>query len=214
MDVNRMNNLNGCNLYVKKKYLLEKNSCNKIKQNIIKCKKYKSSNKILFYVGYSHPEYRWNKTTSLTTPMGGSEKALSYLIEKFPKNYDIYVCGDVIEEECDNIHFVNFSKIKNIVEKNEFHTVILSRYIEFIVNHTFKCYKLYVWAHDTCIRSLSEKNNDANKIIKCCIDKIEGCICLTNWHKEYFSKEYTVLENKIFTINNGIELIFQNHKLK
>ncbi len=206
MDVNRMNNLNGCNLYVKKKYLLEKNSCNKIKQNIIKCKKYKSSNKILFYVGYSHPEYRWNKTTSLTTPMGGSEKALSYLIEKFPKNYDIYVCGDVIEEECGNIHFVNFSKIKNIVEKNEFHTVILSRYIEFIVNHTFKCYKLYVWAHDTCIRSLSEKNNDANKIIKCCIDKIEGCICLTNWHKEYFSKEYTVLENKIFTINNGIEL--------
>ena len=207
MDVNRMKNLNGCNLYVKKKYLLEKkNSCNKIKQNIIKCKKYKSSKKILFYVGYSQPEYRWNKTTSLTTPTGGSEKALSYLIEKFPKNYDIYVCGDVIEEECGNIHFVNSSKIKNIVEENEFHTVILSRYIEFIVNHTFKCYKLYVWAHDTCIRSLSEKNNDANKIIKCCIDKIDGCICLTNWHKEYFSKQYTVLENKFFTINNGIEL--------
>ena len=208
MDVNMMKNLNGCNLYVKKKDLLEKkNSCNTIKQNIIKYEKYKSSKKILFYVGYVlYPEYRWNKTTSLTTPMGGSEKALSYLIEKFPKNYDIYVCGDVIEEECGNIHFVHFSKIKNIVEENEFHTVILSRYIEFIVNYTFKCYKLYVWAHDTCIRSLSEKNNDENEIIKCCIDKIDGCICLTEWHKEYFSKQYTVLENKIFIINNGIEL--------
>ena len=206
MDVNRMKNLNGCKLFVKKKYLLEKkNSYNTIKQNIIKYEKYKSSKKILFYVGYSHPEYRWNKTLSLTTPMGGSEKALSYLIEKFPKNYDIYVCGDVIEEEYDNIHFVNISKIKNIVEENEFHTVILSRYIEFIVNYTFKCYKLYVWAHDTCIRSLSEKNNDANEIIKCCIDKIDGCICLTEWHKEYFSKKY-VFENKIFIINNGIEL--------
>ena len=95
---------------------------------------------------------------------------------------------------------------KNIVEETEFHTFILSRYIEFIVNYTFKCYKLYVWAHDTCIRSLSEKNNDENEIIKCCIDKIDGCICLTEWHKEYFSKQYTVLENKIFIINNGIEL--------
>jgi GR25 family glycosyltransferase involved in LPS biosynthesis/glycosyltransferase involved in cell wall biosynthesis len=205
MHVNMMKNLNGCNLYVKKKYLLEnKNNCNKIKQNIIKYEKYKNSKKILFYVGYSDLE--WNKTVSLTTPMGGSEKALSYLIEKFPKNYDIYVCGDVIEEEYDNIHFVNLSKIKNIVEENEFHTVILSRYIEFIVNYTFKCYKLYIWAHDTCIRSLSEKNNDANEIIKCCIDKIDGCICLTEWHKEYFSKQYTVFENKIFIINNGIEL--------
>lgn len=209
MDINRMNNLNICNLYVKKKYLLEKKSscCNKIKENINKCKKYKSSKKILFYVGYSGPEYRWNKTLSLTTPTGGSEKALSYLIEKFPKNYDIYVCGDVIEEEYDNIHFVNFSKIKNIVEENEFHTVILSRYIEFIVNYKIKCYKLYIWAHDTCIRSLSEKNNDANEVIKNCIYKIDGCICLTNWHKEYISSIYNVLENKIFIINNGIELM-------
>lgn len=193
-----------------KKYLLEKkNSYNKIKQNIIKYEKYKSSKKILFYIGYVDQEYRWNKTLSLTTPLGGSEKALIYLIEKFPKNYDIYVCGDVIEEEYDNIHFVNFSKIKNMVEENEFHTVILSRFIEFIVNYTFKCYKLYIWAHDTIIRSVTKKNNnvnEVNEIIKCCIDKIDGCICLTNWHKEYFSKQYTMFENKIFIINNGIEL--------
>ena len=193
--------------HLKKETQKQKGRDDEITKNIIKYEKYKHSKKILFYTGYSLPDYRWNKTLSLTNSMGGSEKAIIYLTEKFPKDYDIYVCGDVVEEECGNIHFVNFDKLKNILDENEFHTVIMSRYIELIVNYKIKCYKLYIWAHDTCIRSLSEKNNDANEIIKCCIDKIDGCICLTNWHKEYFSKQYNILINKIIVINNGIELV-------
>jgi hypothetical protein len=193
--------------HLKKEARKQKGDDDEITKNIIKYEKYKHSKKILFYTGYSLPDYRWNKTMSLTNSMGGSEKAIIYLTEKFPKDYDIYICGDVVKEECGNIHFVNFDKLKNILDENEFHTVIMSRYIELIVNYKIKCYKLYIWAHDTCIRSLSEKNNDANEIIKCCIDKIDGCICLTHWHKEYFSKQYDILTNKIIVINNGIELV-------
>ncbi len=175
-------------------------------ENIVKDSKYKESKKILFYVSYSLPEYRWNKTLSLTCPMGGSEKALSYLIEKFPKSYDIYVCGDIVEEDVENIHFIHFDKIKKLLEENEFHTIIMSRYIELILHYKFKCYKLYIWAHDRIIRSLSYINKDSNEIINKCIDKIDGCICLTNWHKNHISDIYSSLQNKIFTINNGIEL--------
>jgi len=183
-------------------------SKNNYYSNIVKSLKYKKSKKILFYVGYSLPHYKWNKTISLTSPMGGSEKALSYLIDLFPKCYDIYVCGDVVEEQVDNIHFIHSDKLKELVEKNEFHSVIMSRYIELIINHKFKCYNLYIWVHDRIIRSLSFTNNDAVEIINNCIDKIDGCICLTNWHKEYISKLYSIpeLQPKIFTINNGIEI--------
>jgi FkbM family methyltransferase len=176
--------------------------------NIVKSSKYKESKKILFYVGYSLPHYKWNKTISLTSPMGGSEKALSYLIDLFPKCYDIYVCGNIVEERVDNIHFIHSDKLKKIVEENEFHSVIMSRYIELILNYKFKCYKLYIWAHDRIIRSLSFINNDAVEIINNCIDKIDGCICLTKWHKEHISKMYNSaeLERKIFIINNGIEI--------
>jgi hypothetical protein len=183
-------------------------SKNNYYNNIVKSSKYKESKKILFYVGYSLPHYKWNKTISLTSPMGGSEKALSYLIDLFPKCYDIYVCGDIVEEHVDNIHFIHSDKLKKIVEENEFHSVIMSRYIELIVSNKFKCYKLYIWVHDTIIRSLSFINNDAVEIINNCIDKIDGCICLTKWHKEHISKMYNSpdLERKIFIINNGIEV--------
>jgi hypothetical protein len=179
-----------------------------IYDKIKKDDKYKESNKILFYVGHSLPDYKWNKTLSLTTPMGGSEKALSYLIGLFPKKYDIYVCGDVVEEDVDNIHFIQFDKIKNLTDNNDFHTIIMSRYIECLTNYNFNCYKLYIWAHDTVIRSLATnpEYRDVNTVINYCENKLDGCICLTNWHKEYFSMNYKNLKHKTIVINNGIEI--------
>jgi len=177
----------------------------KINKNINKSEKFKKSKKILFYVGYSLPEYRWNKTLSLTTPMGGSEKALSYLIDLFPKSYEIYVCGDIVEEHIDNIHFVGFNKMKDLLEKNSFHTIIMSRYIEFLLDYKFNCYKLFIWAHDTILRSLF-KNDNINTIVSNCNNKLDGCICLTQWHKSIYTDLYPSLKDKIYVINNGIPI--------
>jgi len=179
-----------CGLYVKKKY-------HKINININKNEKYKESNKILFYMGY----------LGFTTPMGGSEKALCYLADAFPKTYDIYICGDVIEKNVGNVHFIHLDSLKHLTENNDFHTVIMSRYIELIVNYNLNCYKLYIWAHDTVIRSLSSQHQDVNAIINYCNDQLDGCVCMTNWHKEYFSDiMYKNLALEFFVINNGIQL--------
>ena len=174
--------------------------------NINKDEKYKKSKKILFYVGHSLPDYKWNKSMSLSGSMGGSEKALSYLIDQFPNDYEIYVCGDVIEETINNIRFLGLDKIDELLKYNNFHTIIMSRYIEFLVNYKFNCYKLYIWAHDTILRSLNHYNKNLNELLSLYDNFIDGCICLTQWHKYLFINIYPSLKDKIYIINNGIPI--------
>ena len=82
--------------------------------------------------------------------IGGSEKAVIYLSRCLPKSYDIYIAGDQIEEELDNIKYVHCSNLQKLIDENSFHTVIVSRYVCFLEHFkNVKCYKLIVSAHDT-----------------------------------------------------------------
>ena len=68
----------------------------------------KKSKKILFFTGWAYE--KWNLTFSLTNALGGSETAVAYLSKYFPKDYEIYVAGEVQEETVGNIHYIhNFS---------------------------------------------------------------------------------------------------------
>jgi FkbM family methyltransferase len=162
------------------------------------------SKKVLIYTGYSNVD--WNYTFSLNNALGGSEKAVAYLSQYFPKDYEIYICGSVKEETIDNISYVNFKNLKNLVTKYAFHTVIVSRYIAFYeMFPEISFFQSYIWAHDICLFNYGG-NLDVNNILNKWSNKINGCICQTEWHRNLYAGLYPELKDKFHIINNGISI--------
>ena len=163
------------------------------------------SKNILIYTGFSNIE--WNYTYGEKSALGGSETAVNCLsqeLAKLSKDYKIYIGGQVKEESVGNITYVNQDKLKSLVKNIPFHTVIVSRYLGFYEMFSdASFYKSFIWAHDTSLIAYGS-NWDVNSIIHKWSDKITGCICLTEWHKNLFSNQYPLLKDKIHIINNGI----------
>ena len=161
---------------------------------------------ILFYTGYMH--FKWNDTSLKNKcVLGGSEKAIIYLSRHLPKEYNIYIAGGQKEETIDNIKYIPHDKLQILLDNTKFYSIIVSRYISFFYEFTnIRCHKLLLMAHD-----LSFVDNNITEIdhigILYCIDRfVDNIICLTNWHKNHYHLIYPCLknENKIITINNGI----------
>jgi mannosyltransferase OCH1-like enzyme len=163
-----------------------------------------NSKNILIYTGFSN--IHWNYSYMLNNALGGSEKAVAYITKCFPKDYNIFVSGDVANEQFDNIQYIHLSQLTNLINTTPFHTVIISRYIAFyeiFPNASF--YQSFIWAHDICLLWYGSKLNDQQILTKW-NKYITGCICLTEWHKNLFLNTYPQLCDKINIINNGIDL--------
>jgi glycosyltransferase involved in cell wall biosynthesis len=164
----------------------------------------KQSKKILFFSGWSGE--KWNQTTSLTKALGGSETAVAYLSKNFPKDYEIYVSGDVEEETVDNIKYIHLFNLPAFFKENAIHTIIVSRYIGFLelFSQHLSFHKLYLWAHDTCFHAYGSNYLGEQDILKKWNSRLTNVVCLTEWHKKLFSDKYPDIKDKIVTINNGI----------
>jgi glycosyltransferase involved in cell wall biosynthesis len=174
------------------------------KKNIMRVKKDCSkSNKILIFVGFS--DRLWNDTLVSQISLGGSEKAVAYVSRYFPKEYEIYISGDVQDEKVGNITYINRHKLQNVLNTEQFHTIIVSRYISFFVLYNnFSCYQLFISSHDSPGFLNNYNNISVENIISDWNNAIDGIICLTNWHKENILKFHPCLSNKMNLINNGI----------
>ena len=179
--------------------------------NIKKDDSYKKSKKILIYTG---PMYHdWNYNDFLYKSLGGSEKAVVYLSNNLPKEYEIYISGMVKEESFGNISYVNERNLQKLIDENNFHTIIVSRYACFINRfQNIKCFQLFLSLHDTYI--LSVNGIDIKKCIYNNIDQIDGVVVLTKTHKKMIQKLFSRLKDKMHIINNGIELdAFKDNKI-
>jgi len=162
------------------------------------------SNKILFYTGYS--PFKWNYTYSINNALGGSETAITCLTKVFPKNYKIYVAGNIEEEKMDNITYVNSNNLKELIKNNAFHTIIVSRYLNFYeLYKNFSAYQTFIWGHDITLFNYGA-NISVENILTKWSSKITGCICQTEWHKQLFLSSFPQLKEKINVINNGINV--------
>jgi hypothetical protein len=104
----------------------------------------------LIYSGFC--DRPWNYTYSLENALGGSETAICKIAKCFPKNYEIYVGGNVEEESIDNIHFINFESLKRITKDLSFHTLIVSRYVAFYeMFPETSFYQSFIWGHDVAL---------------------------------------------------------------
>jgi GR25 family glycosyltransferase involved in LPS biosynthesis len=160
------------------------------------------SNKILFYAGYC--PFEWNHTFSLANALGGSETAVISLSKKFPKNYKIYIAGNVKEETVDNVEYVNLHNLKNLINTTAFHTIIVSRYLNFYEFYkNFSSYQTFIWGHDVILFPFGT-NLSVENILTKWSSKINGCVCQTEWHQNLFLSLYPELKDKTHIINNGI----------
>ena len=165
-----------------------------------KCKK---SNKVLFYTGLAG--LQWNQTYSLKNALGGSETAVAYLTKFFPKNYEIFVAGEVQEEVVDNVRYVNNYNLENLLKNTNFHTIVISRYVGFFDMYPYsKSFQNFIWVHDTVINSYGSSLNDVG-LLKKWESRINGIVCLTQWHKEHLEGLYPAIQGKTHIINNGIK---------
>ena len=160
---------------------------------------------ILFYTGFSTKP--WNLSYSENHALGGSERSVVFLAKELCKWYPIVITGDVLDETVKigkGIIFLNRCHLKNI----SYRIIIISRYVSFftIFPH-YKCEKLILMAHDThFLNNLNGCSKTPEQLLE--NKHIDCCVCLTNWHKELYSKMYPQLNYHV--INNGIT--FENKK--
>jgi glycosyltransferase involved in cell wall biosynthesis len=174
------------------------------KSNNFSKKECSTSKNILIYTGFS--DFDWNHSYMLNNALGGSEKAVAYLSKCFPKDYKIFISGAVANETIDNIHYINLRELSKVINETPFHTLIVSRYISFyemFQNCSF--YQSFIWAHDILLLPYGSNINE-NQILKKWDKYINGCICLTEWHRNLFMEKYSILAEKITLINNGLDL--------
>lgn len=177
---------------------------NNVTNNVIKSNTYQASNKILIYTGWM--THLWNQSHVNDKALGGSEKAVVYLSQQFPTTYEIIISGDVEEGSFNNITYIHQNNLQGILDKTEFHTVIISRYICFLERFkNIKTNKLLLSLHDTDIIKC-DFTIDIPTIIHKYINHIDNVIVLTNYHKSVISSKYPMLNDKFIIINNGIDI--------
>lgn len=157
---------------------------------------------ILFYTGFSDVE--WNYSYIEKNALGGSEKAVAYLSKNFPKEYTIYVSGDVATEEFDNVKYIHLRDLNKLFDVVPFHTIICSRYVSFL--EMFKdvsYYQFYIWAHDVHLIPYGSNLNEGEIVAKWS-KYIDGCVCQTEWHANEYRNKYLQLKDKMHIINNGL----------
>ena len=178
---------------------------------------------ILIYTGFS--KELWNLTYSETHALGGSERAVISLAKELSRDYSIVISGDVLEETVyingNEIRFIHRFNLRNPEyslsgQGHEYSVIIVSRYVSFFTIYPkFKCEKLILMAHDTYfLNNLTCCSKTHEELVENNSNLIDYCVCLTNWHKDEYSKLYPTLKNKIKVINNGIDSVINKNFFK
>jgi hypothetical protein len=142
----------------------------------------------------------------------GSELSAIKLMSNFTSQYNVYIIShDMINKNVDGINYYNYDNFNNyLLECNlTIEILIISRYINYFLDFSFKVNKTYIWVHDT---ELGHGYNnglikDKGKyLLNNVMHKIDKIIVLSEWHKEYFKNIYDIEENKLTIIGNGINV--------
>lgn len=121
------------------------------------------------------------------------------------------IFGSDIHKEIivNNIEYYNSDKFEKFQYENEIEIIILLRYIFPFLDFELKSKKIFLWLHDIYplpyYKSLSLPDI-GKQFLKNIIDRIDGIVTLTNWHRNFISNFYEIGLNKIFIIGNGINL--------
>jgi len=159
--------------------------------------------KIVLYTGYQST--KWNPDTQHKIGLGGTEQCVLYLayhLAAYPGN-QVWVVGDVIEGDFDNVKYRTTSTFKNEVDSVD--TIIATSYIHYLKEFEDFNYKNSIfWVHNTDYFTYWRGEEIENHRELLNHPKLSHIICLTYWHRDKFVKHFPESYNKIQIIGNGI----------
>ena len=161
--------------------------------------------KILFYIGYQKEPFDGNTDeTGRQSHIGGTEIAMIELTKEMVKfGYTIVVSGEVNDSGMiDGVEWISTNQLHTSKHFNTFDVIISSSYIHFLKEFKRYSAKKILWAHNTHHHPYYNgiELEDADVLIK----QVDHTICLTDWHKNQWSKKYDIPLDKISVIGNGI----------
>ncbi len=167
----------------------------------------KNSKPIFCYLadgGYTN----WSGSSILKNGVGGSE---SYIIEmakyiKKHSDFDVYVfCKTDKYEKYEDVNYLHITTFPSFIKNNNIHSCVISRFSEYLpMTYYGNIQNIYFLLHDLgpigCVLPLDQK--------------LKNIICLTNWHKKYFSKNFPSCEHLTTVYPNGIDMKKFDLKIK
>jgi glycosyltransferase involved in cell wall biosynthesis len=159
--------------------------------------------KIVLYTGYQST--KWNPDTQHKIGLGGTEQCVLYLAYHLAAylGNQVWVVGDVIEGDFDNVKYRTTSTFKNEVDSVD--TIIATSYIHYLKEFEDFNYKNSIfWVHNTDYFTYWRGKEIENHRELLNHPKLSHIICLTYWHRDKFVEHFPESYNKIQIIGNGI----------
>ena len=168
---------------------------------------------ICFSIGYT-PDFNQR-----SNGVYGAEFALKSFAEELIKTHRVFIFGASLNNA--NVNFVNYSNsnsLNKFMKENIIDVMIVSRYIYHFLEFDNKPKKTYIWLHDTVTHSAWNGRfmpEEGKFLLKNIINKIDGIVLLTEWHKKFFLSHYDDIDPaKIWIIGNAIDVSRYNKKVE
>lgn len=156
---------------------------------------YKNRETVCIYTGPGWE--RWTRHTIDTTGIGGSETCAAMLAEELIKlNYRVVLIGDCQGQEANinGVEYLDFRKFDAFKRINYVDFFISSRTTD-PLSHSIRNGRNFVWVHDIW---LSQSGSIPNS------HKVDKFICLSPWHRDFFSQHHNIPIDRIHIQGNGL----------
>ena len=188
---------------------------NKIFQKFLNSKEYPSitplsSSKDIFVFVADGGFESWNGSDILSNGIGGSETFIIEMSRYIEKSnlFDVYVfCNCKKEESFENVRYMHLDKYSSFLKHNKIHTVIISRYPEYlpVTYNSNNVENVYLILHDLI--------PNGEIIIK--DERLRNIFCLTQWHVDQFNLMFDDMKHLTKVFNYGIDIAsFENRSTK
>ncbi len=146
---------------------------------------------------YTGPAWeKWDIDTPYTTGIGGSEYCAGQLAKEAARQgHNVTMYGDHHEGERFGVtmkHWTNFHP-----EEEYWDLFIASRSLASVSK--VKAKKIVAWVHDIFLL-------DGQVLDKKSVEKVDRFLCLTPWHRDFFSNHHGIPSNKIEIVPNGMDV--------
>lgn len=162
--------------------------------------------KIVLYAGYYSPPY--SPETLNESGLGGTEQCIIYLaktIKQSHPKWDVFVVGGVVYGDYDGVKYRPTQDFKNEVSYVDI--IISASYIHYIKEFEDIEYRESIfWVHNTDYFTWWNGQNLDNHRELLLDPKLKTIICLTEWHKTEFIKQFPETQSKIQVIGNGVDI--------
>ena len=158
--------------------------------------------RLLFYVGYQSEPFNKSLVES-GLGLGGSEIAVSYIAHELVNwGYQVSVAGAVKPEHYGGVRWLETETLHRDY-KDQFDIIIAVNYIHAAVEFKDWHARKIFWAHNTDYHPWYQ--GQALEDSQQYLDWFNQFICLTEWHREQWSRKYNINLDKIKVIGNGID---------